>query len=84
MDYKVEIERDEEGYFIVRCPIFKSCHSYGLTEEEAIGNIKEVIDMCIDEIEVEGQEAILDPKYAHIELLVPRAININIKRLQLA
>ena len=43
------IETDEEGVFIVSCPAFKGCHSYGRTVDEAIANIKEVIAMCMEE-----------------------------------
>ncbi len=35
--------------YIVSCPVFKGCHSYGKTIDEAIKNIKEVIDMCMVE-----------------------------------
>ncbi len=47
------IEIDEDGYYIVTCPIFKGCHSYGETIDEAMANISEVIDMCLEETEVE-------------------------------
>ncbi|HLF33560.1 MAG TPA: type II toxin-antitoxin system HicB family antitoxin [Cyclobacteriaceae bacterium] len=43
------VEQDEDDFYIVSCPVFKSCHSYGKTIDEALANIKEVIDMCIDE-----------------------------------
>lgn len=43
------VEQDEDNVFIVSCPVFKGCHSYGKTIDEALGNIKEVIDMCIEE-----------------------------------
>lgn len=43
------VETDEDGMYIVSCPVFKGCHSYGKTIEEAIENIKEVIDMCMEE-----------------------------------
>ena len=29
--------------------MFKGCHSYGSTIEKALGNIKEVIEICIEE-----------------------------------
>ena len=45
------IEQDEDGYYIVSCPSFKGCHSYGKTIEEAMENIKEVIEMCLEELE---------------------------------
>lgn len=45
------LEQDEDGYFIASCPLFKGCHSYGKTIEEAIINIKEAIEMCLEELE---------------------------------
>ena len=48
------IEQDEDGYYIVSCPVFKGCHSYGKTIDEAIENIKEVIEMCLEEEGIEG------------------------------
>lgn len=43
------VEQDEDNFYIVSCPVFKGCHSYGATIDEALSNIKEVIDMCIEE-----------------------------------
>ena len=51
----VVVETDEDGIFIVSCPVFKGCHSYGSTIDEALGNLKEVVTMCIDEQPVEEQ-----------------------------
>jgi predicted RNase H-like HicB family nuclease len=48
------IEQDEDGIYIVNCPNFKGCHSYGKTIAEAIKNIKEVIEMCLAETEVKS------------------------------
>lgn len=47
------IEQDEDGVYIVSCPLFKGCHSYGDTIEEAMKNIREVIDMCLEETKLE-------------------------------
>lgn len=43
------VEQDEDNVYIVSCPVFKGCHSYGKTIDDALANIREVIDMCIDE-----------------------------------
>ncbi len=43
------VETDEDGVFIVSCPSFKGCHSYGKTIDEAMNNIKEVIQICLEE-----------------------------------
>jgi predicted RNase H-like HicB family nuclease len=47
------IELDEDGYYIVSCPLFRGCHSYGETIDEALENIREVIELCLEETKVE-------------------------------
>lgn len=47
--FPVLIEQDEDNLYIVSCPSFKGCHSYGETIEEAMSNIREVIELCIVE-----------------------------------
>lgn len=49
MHLPILVEQDEDNMYIVSCPVFKACHSYGTTIEEALANIMEVIEMCIDE-----------------------------------
>jgi predicted RNase H-like HicB family nuclease len=53
LHFPIMIEIDEDGYFIVSCPSFKGCHSYGETIDEALENIKEAIELCLEEQEVE-------------------------------
>ena len=50
----VIVELDEDGYYIVSCPLFKGCHSYGQTIDEALENIREVIDICLEETKLEA------------------------------
>jgi predicted RNase H-like HicB family nuclease len=45
----VVVEIDEDGFFIVSCPLYKGCYSYGKTIDEAIENLKEVVAMCVEE-----------------------------------
>ncbi len=45
------IETDEDGIFIISCPQFKGCHTYSKTIDEAIFRIKEVIGMCMEDLE---------------------------------
>lgn len=49
--YPVVIEQDKDGVFIVECPAFEGCRSYGNTIDEALSNIREAIQVCIDEID---------------------------------
>ena len=43
------LERDEDGYYVVECPIFSGCYTQGKTFDEALTNIREVIDLCLEE-----------------------------------
>ena len=47
--YPVLIEQDEDNMYIVSCPSFKGCHSYGETIDEAMDNIREAIELCLEE-----------------------------------
>ncbi len=47
--YPVIIEQDSDGIFLVECPIFKGCRSYGHSLEEALKNIQEAIAVCVEE-----------------------------------
>jgi predicted RNase H-like HicB family nuclease len=51
MHLKVVIEEDEEaGGYVVSCPSFPGCFSQGDTIEEALENIKEAIQACIESL----------------------------------
>jgi predicted RNase H-like HicB family nuclease len=45
----IMIETDEDGIFIVSCPQFKGCHTYGKTIDEALVRIREVIELCMED-----------------------------------
>jgi predicted RNase H-like HicB family nuclease len=47
--FPIVVETDEDGIYIVSCPTFKGCHADGKTIDEALENIKEVIEMCLEE-----------------------------------
>jgi predicted RNase H-like HicB family nuclease len=48
-DYKVIIEPDELGGYVVTCPSLQGCYSQGETIEEALNNIREAILLCIED-----------------------------------
>jgi len=51
--FPVLIEQDRDGVYLVECPVFQGCRSYGATIAEALENIKEAIAVCSDEETVE-------------------------------
>lgn len=40
------VEKDEDGFYVVECPVFEGCYTQGRTLDEALRNIKEVISLC--------------------------------------
>ena len=43
------VEQDEDGFYVVECPILPGCYTQGETLDEALRNIEEVIDLIKDE-----------------------------------
>lgn len=51
MHLKVVIEEDEEvGGYVVSCPSLQGCFFQGDTIEEALENIKEAIQACLESL----------------------------------
>jgi len=72
------VEVGEDGYYIVSYPLFKGCHSYGETIEEALENIKEVIEMCLEE---EGlNESLKFVGYREVEIEYAKAATDKSKK----
>ena len=43
------VEKDEDGFYVVECPLLRGCYTQGKTLDEALTNIHEVIEMCLDD-----------------------------------
>ena len=48
MKFSVTIDRDEDGVWIAECPAIPGCVSQGATKDEALENIKEAIQLCLE------------------------------------
>jgi predicted RNase H-like HicB family nuclease len=48
MQFTVTIDRDEDGIWVVECPSIPGCVSQGNTKDEALTNIKEAIQLCLE------------------------------------
>lgn len=48
MRFVVTMGRDETGMVVVECPSIPGCVSQGATEAEALENIKEAIQGCLE------------------------------------
>jgi len=60
MDFKVVLEPDPEGGYVVTCPTLPGCYSQGDTLDEAFSNIREAIELCLEDMEAHG-EPLPDP-----------------------
>ncbi len=47
--FAVLIEKDENGVFIAEVPDLKGCYTQGNSVEEVLKNIREVVEMCLEE-----------------------------------
>ena len=56
--FKVFIERDEDGFFVASVPALPGCHTQAKTLPKLIDRVKEAIELCIE-------VANGDPEYQH-------------------
>lgn len=54
-DYYVVIERDEDGIYVGEAPQLSGCYSQGETIDELMRNMREVIELCLDELDDESE-----------------------------
>ena len=74
--FQIVIEQDEDGVYVAECPALPGCYSQGKTFEEALDNVREVIDLCLKEAEEEGQ--LIDPRFP--EIVGIKTIEVNYHR----
>lgn len=67
MKIRVVLIPSEEGGFTVMVPSLPGCISEGNTREEALANIKEAIELYLEETEDEG---LLSDKSETVEIVV--------------
>jgi predicted RNase H-like HicB family nuclease len=54
MKLPVVLHPGEDGYLIAECPLIPGCISQGKTQDEALANIREAIELCLETREQEG------------------------------
>jgi len=48
LKFNVNLDRDEDGVWIIECPAIPGCVSQGETREAAEENIKDAIRLCLE------------------------------------
>ena len=52
---QIILYQDEDGVWIAECPSLPGCGSDGTTRDEAITNIKEAIELWVEDAEERGE-----------------------------
>jgi predicted RNase H-like HicB family nuclease len=48
MDLPIMLTAGDDGYLVAQCPVIPGCISQGRTREEALANIREAIELCLE------------------------------------
>ena len=48
MKFNVTLDRDEDGVWVAECPSIPGCVSQGDDKEDALINIREAIELCLE------------------------------------
>ena len=67
--FHVIVEQDEAGYYVAECPALKACYTQGRTYEEVMENIKDVIEMCLEDLKAKRQKVPRSPEIIGIRRL---------------
>jgi predicted RNase H-like HicB family nuclease len=68
MKFLITLERDETGMIVAECPSIPGCISQGRTEEEAMENIKEAIEGCLETRRANGMPLTVDIREIEVKV----------------
>ncbi len=49
--FPIVVEKDEDGFFVAVNPSLPGCYSQGKTIEEALTNVQEATELCLESID---------------------------------
>ncbi|MBW2702193.1 MAG: type II toxin-antitoxin system HicB family antitoxin [Deltaproteobacteria bacterium] len=53
--FDISIEQDDDGRWAASCPALPGCATWGKTQEEAIRNIREAVEVYIEDLLESGE-----------------------------
>ena len=68
MQLTITIDRDEDGAWITECPALPGCVSQGRTKDEAVANIREAMQLCLEVRADRGLPSTLETRQLEIAL----------------
>ncbi len=54
LNFKIVLEKDEDGWIVATCPSLPGCISQGKTEKQALKNMKEAIELHLKSLAEDG------------------------------
>lgn len=69
MKFVISINQDEDGMYIAECAAIPGCVSQGMTEEDALGNIREAIKECLEVRAERGMPLTVNTRQIEVELV---------------
>lgn len=64
-EFYVVIELDDDGTYVGEAPQLRSCYSQGRTLDELMANIKEAIELCL-----EDEDADTSPEFVGVQKVI--------------
>lgn len=69
MKYTVILERETDGGFVASVPVLPGCISQGDSRDEAMANIREAIDLYMEDCLLAGDPVPQEDSREYVELL---------------
>jgi predicted RNase H-like HicB family nuclease len=67
MKFLVNIDRDEDGVWIVECPSIPGCVSQGDNKDDALANIKDAIRACLEVRAEQGLPLTIETRQVEVQ-----------------
>jgi predicted RNase H-like HicB family nuclease len=79
--FRVVVEDDEmetgEKAYHAYCPALKGCHTWGRTYDEALANVREAVELYVEDLRESGSRIPVDPELGGLEWPTP-AVAVNL------
>lgn len=73
VNFKIMLEKDEDGWIVATCPSLPGCVSQGKTEKQALKNMQEAIELHLKLLAEDGLP-IQPKKNGKKEVILPVAV----------
>ena len=69
MKYTVVLARESDGGFVVSVPVLPGCISQGNSREEALANIREAVELYVEDCRLSGDPVPEEDSLEYVEVM---------------